>query len=78
MACIGYLNYLAPYCSDGVNSNSTNGWTQGSIVGVLTRSIVTAVVSEVQFMSLRDMVHHRNDIVDRTVICNCCVKLSSL
>jgi len=43
----GYVDYVTLYCLDGVNSNSTNGWTQGSIVGVVTRSIVTPVVCEV-------------------------------
>jgi hypothetical protein len=44
MAYKGYLDYMALYCLDGVNSDSTNGWTHGSIVGVVTRSIVTPVV----------------------------------
>jgi len=66
------------YCLDGVNSNGTNGWTHGGIVGVLTRSIVAPVVCEVQFVPLREMIHQRNDIEDHTIICNCFVKLSSV
>jgi len=61
-----------------VNSNGTNDWTQGNIVGVVTMSLVTTVVCEVQFMPVREMIHQRNDIVDHTIMCNCFVKLSSL
>jgi len=41
MAFKGYLDYVTLYCLDGVNSNCTNGWTQGSVVGIVTRFIVT-------------------------------------
>lgn len=61
-----------------MNSKGTNDGTQGSIVGVVSKSIVTPVVCEVQFMPVREMIHQRNDIVDHTTICSCFVKLSSL
>jgi len=47
MVCKGYLDYVTLYCLDGVNSYGTNGWTQGCIVGVVTWSVITPVVCEV-------------------------------